>query len=664
MAQMTESISAPVPSNTTKDANCAPTRQTVSPSVAQSIQQRYADERSKRQRADGLLQYVNPSSSRNPRLKRLLDDPWDDGSVASITLKDDMCFKVVIMGAGFGGLLFAVRLLETGCFRSDEIVLIDVAAGFGGTWYWNRYPGLTCDVESYIYMPLLEETGYIPRYKYASGEELREHANRIAAQWSLEHRAMFRTLLNKCSWSDDATEWVLEMTQFPPTGRNGTRPQPFSATVRAHFVILAPGLLNKPKIANVPGLSTFQGSSFLASRWDYNVTGGSQEAPALINLQDKRVGIIGTGATAVQAVPQLAKWSRELYVFQRTPAPVDFRRQRKTDLAEWSQGIATAPGWQQNRIQNFISFTAYTQPLPPVDMVADAWTSFPTFHVLTGGGSSVSAEGIPAHIAKMHALDLPRSERIRTRVQENVHDRAVAEQLKPWYPGWCKRPCFNDEYLGVFNRPNVRLVDTNGKGVQAITATGMVANNAQFDLDVLIFATGFELGVLDSPGARSGISVFGRAGRSLDEKWSREPLTLHGIATHGFPNMFFSSSNQAGVAPTYTSTLDTFAKHVAFILSESTRHQNSGKAIIEPTQAAETAWGMRVLAGAAARAPVVGCTPSYFNAEGSMEDVSIEEQRRLAISGPWPDGLNDFMNALDEWRKTGDFCDFHLDIVC
>ncbi|EFW16656.1 monooxygenase [Coccidioides posadasii str. Silveira] len=629
-----------------------------SASKIQNIHQKYAEERSKRLRPDGMAQYINLTTTENQSLKRLLEDKWDDGSAPSLTLEEGAHYKIIIVGAGYGGILFAVRLLDAG-FKPKDIVIVDTAAGFGGTWYWNRYPGLMCDVESYIYMPLLEETGYMPKHKYSYGEELREQANRIAKNWSFADRAMFRTMFQRCCWNEDTRTWAVEMTQQQPPNS-----QPVSAKVHADFVALIPGLLNRPKISNFAGLETFQGQGFHAARWDYKITGGSQEDPTLTNLQDKRVGIIGTGATAIQAVPQLAKWSKHLYVFQRTPSSVDVRNQRATDPEEWAQKIATGPGWQMARNRNFISMASNAKPRPSVDMVSDGWSAFPGFCALTGGPNAVTMENVADHVAEMHSLDLPRSERIRTRVDEVVQDKKVAENLKPWYAGWCKRPGFHDEYLQAFNLPQVTLVDTGGKGVQEITKTGVVANGEHFDLDVLIFAMGFDISGRQSPAFRSGAQILGRGGQCLDEKWSRGIATLHGITTNGFPNFFFVGPSQTGVSPNYTPTLDTLARHVAFIISENLKNAGDrGKVAIEPTRAAEEAWAARIKAGAAVLAPVAGCTPSYYNGEGGKDKLSAEEKLAGAAAGPWPLGLNSYMDLLQEWRDTGDFSGFDISVA-
>ncbi|EEP81958.1 predicted protein [Uncinocarpus reesii 1704] len=638
-------------------ANC--NADAINPSKAEQIRQKYAEEREKRLRPDGLEQYIGLSNTDDQSLKRLLHDQWDDGTTPSLPLEEGARYKIVIVGAGIGGLLFAVRLQDMG-FKPEDMVIVDSAAGFGGTWYWNRYPGLMCDTESYIFMPLLEETGYMPKHKYAYGQELREHANRIAERWSLTDRAMFRTRFEQCAWNDETLEWTVDLTQRPPGGHS------ISAKIHADFVILCPGPLNRPKILRLPGVGTFQGQSFHASRWDYSVTGGTQEKPDLTNLQDKRVGIIGTGATSVQAIPHLAKWSKQLYVFQRTPASVDVRNQRPTNLQDWAEVTRPGAGWQLARKPQFQHLH-----LPPSHRAPrSTWslTDGPTsqsMSVLSGGPTHVTMDNIAEYTAAIHARDLVRSERIRARVDQIIKDANAASKLKAWYSAWCKRPAFHDDYLPSFNLPNVTLVDTNGKGVQRITDSGLVANDTHFPLDVLIFASGFELKPGQSPGASTNARVFGRGGMCLDEKWVDRLSTLHGLMTSDFPNLFFTGFVQSGFSPNYTTCLETSARHTAFLIAECAKRAGpeGRKVVMEPTPEAERAWEKRIAAGALIRAPVVGCTPSYWNAEGKLDQTTPEEKEKRRGAGPCPRGMNDFMDVLQEWRDAGDFGDLRIDVV-
>ncbi|PLB35833.1 flavin-containing monooxygenase [Aspergillus candidus] len=645
---------------------------------AERVRQKYAEERSKRLRSEGVDQYVSLNATDDLRLKGFLDDPWDEHVESPIRLQSGNRYRVAIMGAGYGGLLYAARLLDSDAgLTPEDLVIIDTAAGFGGTWYWNRYPGIMCDTESYVYMPLLEETGYMPKHKYAYGEELREHADRIAKQWKVDERAMFRAELHRCTWNDDSSEWSLDLTQRLPCAHGAST----SGTIVADFVILSPGLLNRPKLPLLPGLGDFKGSNFLAARWDYAATGGSPSCQHLDRLRGKRVGIVGTGATAVQLVPVLAKWCDQLYVFQRTPASVDVRGQRQTDKAEWTTSIQTGPGWQETRCRNFLSFGANAQPSEPVDMVSDAWTSFPSYSVLTGSPATtkVTMDTAAEHVSEMHKLDLARSNKVRERVDNIVKDKSTASKLKAWYPGWCKRPTFHDEYLEAFNRANVYLIDTDGRGVDRIAETGVVANGTTHQLDVIVFSTGFEAGTFGSPARRCGAQVFGRGGKSMDEKW-KDPrtkdgqisLTLHGMCSRDFPNMFFTSSDQAGIASIFTPTLDALSKHVAFIVSQSLKRLekiNRGLSatehvvVVEPTSEAEASWAHRVLSGAASLAPMAGCTPSYFNAEAKMDSMPMDEQIKAAATTRWPRGLNDFMDVLDSLSSANDDTDFDIQIV-
>jgi cation diffusion facilitator CzcD-associated flavoprotein CzcO len=540
-----------------------------------------------------------------------------------------------------------------GVSRPDILCLVHYFLTIHRYRYWNRYPGLMCDIESYIYMPLLEETGYMPKHKYAYGPELREYAESIAAKWSLRDKTMFRAEVKDLTWDDNEKEWIAKMVQ------KGTVHENSHLTVRARFVIPTSGLLSSPKLPNLPGIDKFQGHSFHTSRWDYTYTGGSPTDPSLTKLKNKKVGIIGTGATAVQAVPHLGKWAKELYVFQRTPSAVDMRDQRPTDPEWWAREIPGKKGWQRKRNENFAAFLSNASPPPAVDMVGDGWTKMPSYSALIGGPAKVSMESLPAHLRSLHAMDFPRQERVRSRVDEVVKDKATAEKLKAWYPGWCKRPCFHDDYLPTFNLPNVTLVDTNGKGVDSVTEDAVVVGDSEYKVDLLIFSTGFRSPVGDSPAFRAGMSVTGRDGQSLDQKWVEGVPTLHGVSSRGFPNLFLPGPLQAGATGNFMFVLDQLAIHVAYIVSEAARktaqdQQPRQKFTVEPTAEAEQEWSMQILSRAATFAGLAGCTPGYLNREGEIDRVSgMEERMKAAKRAIWGEGFLDYVNVIEGWRHQG-----------
>jgi len=347
--------------NTIADAAVALPSQDLNGPV--NVLQRYGEEASKRIRKDGLQQYIDPSQTEQYR--HFLDDPWiAAGTPINEVVPNGGHARFLIFGAGFGGILFAVKLIQAG-FSVEDILIVDPAGGFGGTWYWSRYPGLMCDVESYIYMPLLEDTQYIPKRKYASGEELREYCEAICKKYDLHRRVMFQCAGKTVDWDDRKKEWVAQIALKSKGGPTG------QTTIHADFVFFASGVLNNAKLPNVQGFGSFPGKQFHSARWDYSYTGGTQEKPDLANLQDKKVAFIGTGATAVQAVPHVAIWAKELFIFQRTPSSVDVRDNKDTDLSTWESEVATRKGWWKERNINFVSFVNNVEPKPEVDLVND-----------------------------------------------------------------------------------------------------------------------------------------------------------------------------------------------------------------------------------------------------------------------------------------------------
>src|SRR6185312_1806492 len=414
-------------------------------------------------------------------------DPWSDEDFTREPLSDEV--DVAIIGAGFGGLLTAVRLRELGV---ASLRLIDKAADVGGTWYWNRYPGIACDVESYVYVPLLEELDYVPTEKYAKGPEIFAHCQRIAECYDLYRDACLQTEVHEIRWSPDDSRWIISTNH--------------GDEIRARFVSMANGYLQRPKLPGIDGIMDFAGRTFHTSRWDYDYTG-----PDLAELSNKHVGIIGTGATAIQCVPQLAKSVKHLFVFQRTPSTVDIRGNRPTEK-DWSTDLAD--GWQRRRIENFQLLTAGGEA--DKDLVDDAWTSI-VKKLFVMRQTSVAGMSDEERLRTVELADFAKMEEIRARVDSIVTDPATADALKPWYGYFCKRPCFHDEYLQAFNRDNVTLVDTHGLGVELITADGVMVDGVEHKVDCLVFATGFEVGTDYS--RRTGFDLVGRDGLTLTEKW-------------------------------------------------------------------------------------------------------------------------------------------------
>ena len=543
-----------------------------------ALRQKYAFERDRRLRADGIAQYLEIAGP----FAGFANDPWCDPNFTRDPLSDEV--DVAIIGAGFGGLLTAARLRELGV---RSVRLIDKAADVGGTWYWNRYPGIACDVESYVYMPLLEELGYIPTEKYAKGDEIFAHCRRIAEHYDLYRGACLQTEVSEVRWDSALSRWIISTNH--------------GDSMRARFVAMANGYLQKPKLPGIEGITAFQGHAFHTSRWDYDYTG-----PDLAKLSDKRVGIIGTGATAIQCVPQLARSAEHLLVFQRTPSTVDVRGNRPTDPG-WSADLED--GWQHRRIENFQLLTAGGEA--EEDLVNDAWTSI-VKKLFMMRQTKVAGMSDEERLRTADMADFAKMEEIRARVDSIVTDRGTAKALKPWYGYFCKRPCFHDEYLHTFNRDNVTLVDTQGRGVEAISAAGVVVAGAQHSIDCLIFATGFEVGTDYS--RRTGFEIIGREGLTLTDKWRDGVRTVHGLSVHGFPNCFILSIAQSGFTVNFPYLLDVQARHAAWVIAWALRNDAIE---IEATPEAETAWVETVVAHSSASAGrAKSCTPGYYNREG------------------------------------------------
>jgi cyclohexanone monooxygenase len=584
----------------------------------EALREKYERERERRLRPDGQDQYIEVSG----KLAHFADeDPYASPGFTRAPITDEV--DVVIIGGGWGGLITAARLREAGL---NDIRIIEDGADFGGTWYWNRYPGAQCDIESYCYLPLLEETGYIPKEKYSFAPEIFQHAQRIGKFFNLYEVACFRTRVTKLFWDESIKRWIVS------TNRNDA--------MKARFVVTASGPASRPKLPGLPGLEDFEGHSFHTSRWDYAYTGGDNSGN-LHKLADKRIAIIGTGATAIQCVPHVGAAAEHLYVFQRTPSSVDLRGNKPTD-PEWVKNLK--PGWQRERQQNFDDIIM-GRPFE-VDLVNDAWTDiFRNLQSLFPFGPK--SDQSPEETARLAEIaDFQKMNQIRGRVETTVKDERFAEALKPWYRQFCKRPTFNDEYLPTFNRPNVTLVDTSEcHGVERITKRGVVANGVEYAVDCIIFATGFEISTPFK--RRIGFEIAGQDGQSLFDHWAKGMRTLHGHSSHGFPNWFFVGASQNGVSVNYGGMVGEQARHIAYIINQAKlRGANS----VQPTAEAEAAWVAEIKKHAANTLKFLeSCTPGYYNNEGKFD----LDAGRFGGDAYAP-GANAFSALLAEWREKGD----------
>ena len=581
----------------------------------EALRARYAQERDKRLRPDGNDQYLQLKG----QFGHYLEDPYTE-RVERQPRRDHV--TVAFIGGGFAGLVTAARLKEAGI---DDVRIVEKGGGFGGTWYWNRYPGAQCDTAAMIYMPLLEETGHVPTELYAHAPEILEHCDRIGKLYDLNDSALFHTEVTDLEWDAGRSRWIVRTN----------RGDEFTA----QFIGMGTGPLHVPKLPGVTGIESFGGHSFHTSRWDYAYTGGDPAGSPMDRLADKRVAIIGTGATAVQSVPHLARACAELYVFQRTPSSVDARGNRPMD-PDWFAGV-TSPGWQQHWQDNFVANMAAGE-LPAEDLVNDGWTDLAKRgrrKLLAPRSENVTLEDL---IRDWEIADHEKMSEIRARVDAIVEDPATAAKLKAWYRQLCKRPCFHDEFLSAFNLPTVHLVDTDGRGVERITPSGVVVAGLEYPVDCIIYASGFEVGTEAT--RRQGFDMTGRDGIRLSEYWSAGMRSLHGVHVHGFPNVFLVQLGQGGnfVANVPHNLLDA-AKSVAAIVRYMTDH---GYREVDVSRAAEDAWLEQLDPNAIMISFLATCTPGYYNNEGHGGG---------AIFSGYQHGAPAYFRYIEQWRSSGEF---------
>jgi len=580
-----------------------------------ALAKRYAEEREKRIREDAEAQFVQLSHDSPFANKYLEEDPYCE-PVQRDPIKDER--EVIVIGGGWVGMLTAARLVQAGI---EGVRIVESGGDFGGTWYWNRYPGAQCDIESYSYLPLLEETGYVPKLRYSFAPEIYEHAQRIGQHFGLYEDAVFQTWVTELRWLDNEKRWLVQTNH--------------DDEMRARHICLGTGPANRPRLPGIPGVEDFKGHSFHTCRWDYDYTGGSHEG-GLDNLADRTVAIIGTGATAVQCVPALGESAKQLYVFQRTPSSVDVRNNAETD-PEWAAGLK--PGWQKERQKKF-GEAFLGGPIDPA-FIDDGWTR------LTRNVKALASKASEQVSNLVQLADFKTMEEIRGLVDETVKDPETADKLKAYYNQFCKRPTFNDHYLATFNRENVELVDVSTtQGVEAITERGIVANGKEYEVDCIIYASGFE--ITSSYERRLGIPIFGMGGQSIYEHWQDGMRSMHGLMVSGFPNLYMCGGGfvfQLGA--NYAHGIDVQAGHVAYTISELSRR---GIQSANVSHEAEEQWisdqlDTRISGFVLGGSPDT-CTPGYYNQEGTSK--RYRDVRRETYSK----GVGAYMKLLRDWRES------------
>ncbi|SBS73159.1 Phenylacetone monooxygenase [uncultured Mycobacterium sp.] len=606
-------------------ADCGPTDVPQDIDI-DALREKYRVEREKRLRPEGSAQYLE--------LEGEYADFYEVDPYTAVTARDPIAedADVVVLGGGFAGLLAGAYLKKAGV---EGVRVIEMAGDFGGVWYWNRFPGIQCDNDAYCYIPLLEELGFMPSKKFADGAEIFAHCRNIGKHFGLYDGALFSTQVRELHWDDGLKRWRIS------TDRGDD--------IRARFVVMAQGSYNRPKLPGIPGIKDYcaaGGHVFHSARWDYDYTGGDADG-GLDKLADKRVALVGTGATGIQLVPHLGRDAKQLFVFQRTPSSVDSRSNPPTDR-EWAASLQ--PGWQEERKRNFHNWSPFVGVVfGEPDLVCDFWTELGrnlTARIAASPDpASVSIEQI---MAFREEEDYKIMERLRRHVAEIVEDPDTAEALKPYYRFMCKRPTSSERYLETFNQSNVTLVDVSAsKGVEQLTEKGIVANGVEYEVDCVIFASGFEISTEIS--RRFAIdSIVGRDGVSLFDHWHDDYKTLHGMTTRGFPNQFFMGFIQGGVSANTTAMFEQQAQHIAYLIAEA---QKRGATTVEPSQEGQDTWVATVRGLSIDNSAFeLSCTPGYYNNEGR----GGSENNGSFLGDFYSPGFYAFDDLIAEWRAKGD----------
>ena len=484
------------------------------------------------------------------------------------------------------------------------------------------------------------------------GYEIREYCEKIAEKWQL--RGEFGTTVVRSEWDETSKNWAVTLKRQPDT-----------FTVRARWLICSTGLVPTPHVPRLNGIEIFRsvaGKQLMhTSRWDWEVSGGSQSQPNMAKFADKRVGIIGTGATAVQVIPHVARWAKHTYVFQRSPGYIGPHFQQDTTPELWNK-VAYKEGWQAERMVNFDA--SFLNHPGWTDLVRDGWTPIRGLSALIGSSTEFVAPGEEEqHIQNLLEKDRPWTEDMRRRILDEVKDAETARKLTSQAPSFCKRPTFHNEYLSTFNKPEVTLVDTAGNGVTAYTPNGVMANDQEYEVDVLILATGYINAIFDSdPTKAINAPIIGKGGRSLGDKWNAEDFgVLFGNCTNGFPNLLFFTPTGSGMSANLTAALVTNARMISSIIRGAlARATDPSLAVFEAQKDAEDEYTGKVAERGRWFSALAACIPSEALPETEQgpegESVSEAELKHSV----WGGGLLDFQRMCDEWKTEGRMAGFDV----
>jgi cation diffusion facilitator CzcD-associated flavoprotein CzcO/acetyl esterase/lipase len=466
---------------------------------------------------------------------------------------------VAVVGAGFAGLYLLHRLRKAGL----TAVALDAAGDVGGTWYWNRYPGARCDIQTidygYSFDPELERA-WTWSEKYATQPEILRYLGFVADRYDLRRDIRFRTRVTAATWDEAAERWRL-------TTDNG-------APISCRHYVMATGCLSTPKPPEIAGVADFEGEVYFTGRWPHEE----------VKLAGKRVAVIGTGSSGIQAIPLIAEQAAHLTVFQRTasfalpahngPRPADRVALLESDRAGYREqarlSLAGVP-WPQQTVVSWQLSGAERR-----ERFEKAWAAGDLVHILTQlwADQAVEAEG-NALVAEL----------IREKIRTTVQDPKTAAALSPDHPFGSKRPCLDTNYYATYNRSNVTLVNLREEPITAITASGMTTDQRSFDLDVIVFATGFDA----MTGAiRSVHPITGRGGRSLSDVWADGPQTYLGVAVAGFPNLFMITG--PGSPSVLSNMAVSIEQHVDWVVDRLIAMREAGFTTIEATETAQTGW--------------------------------------------------------------------------